>query len=828
LHAFATATTCYGLFIGCAAVVARRRRPLIYTRYSSDLQSDRSNDDQKREVRLLLLTRFSHLVRTIRFATKNLTAARLTYLCLVAVICGCFGSIGNFFSTVLAQSPAELERWFLPLAAAMPLLASAVSTSTSRGASYTRFSSKAQDDRTITDQQRQCRERGIRDGYDMLTALEFADEAISGAKHSRTGFNSMMAAARAGSFKVLYFVNLSRLARDCVLTLQTMRELVYTFKVRVISIDEGIDTAQSDSWELIVAILSVQHQQYLKSLAQNVFRGQEGVVLDQLCVGDYCFGFASEPVPGTEGQGKGRNKKPKTNYIILWAEADWVRKIFNWFVVERQSLRWIARELNRLGAPKDHRATTAEWYHQLLLGLLSNEKYVGRWPWGENKNVRDLTTGDIHQEKRSIAETEKWLRHFPELQIIDDETFAKAQKLLEQNAEAHGKRRGDKGQLDGSSRASHNAHPRHMLSGLIECECCGRLFNVGGKNGKYLFCRGYVMGICQCQTTLRRDLAETLILEAISQKILSNPAWVELLLMHEYRSYEKLQHELPSRRRAIDDALSDVDARIAMLVSNSEKQIVPELETRMTELRTQRDSLRAELKKLLADEGRPSGPPTRKWLEERLADLRSVLTDHGPAAAHALRALVGGRIVVTEIKREGKQRHYLRGRMELRLFALAGAVGVQLGDESDADPATTEVVEIDFRRIERHEEIADEVKRLWDDGMIDMEITKLFGCSRTLISSALDHWYEKRGLTRPDGRSCKKRPAGNRKADKLQSQIMELWHQDLSVSAISEQLGCGLEIVREAVTKWHVERGLPVPDGRARRREIRLKRRDAV
>jgi site-specific DNA recombinase len=52
-QALATATTCYGLFIGFAAVFASRRRPLIYTRYSSDLQSDRSNEDQEREVRLL-------------------------------------------------------------------------------------------------------------------------------------------------------------------------------------------------------------------------------------------------------------------------------------------------------------------------------------------------------------------------------------------------------------------------------------------------------------------------------------------------------------------------------------------------------------------------------------------------------------------------------------------------------------------------------------------------------------------------------------------------------------------------------------------------------
>ena len=60
---------------------------------------------------------------------------------------------------------------------------------------------------------------------DLHPELEFFDEAESGAKHSRAGFDKMLAAARAGAITVLYFVNLSRLARDCVLTLQTLRRV---------------------------------------------------------------------------------------------------------------------------------------------------------------------------------------------------------------------------------------------------------------------------------------------------------------------------------------------------------------------------------------------------------------------------------------------------------------------------------------------------------------------------------------------------------------------------------------------------------------------------
>jgi hypothetical protein len=53
---------------------------------------------------------------------------------------------------------------------------------------------------------------------------------------------------------------------------------------------------------------------------------------------------------------------------------------------------------------------------------------------------------------------------------------------------------------------------------------------------------------------------------------------------------------------------------------------------------------------------------------------------------------------------------------------------------------------------------------------------------------------------------------------------MELWHQDISVTDIATELNCGLEIVREAVVNGHKRQGLPVPDGRKRRREMRLRR----
>jgi hypothetical protein len=98
-----------------------------------------------------------------------------------------------------------------------------VSDGSTNNASYTRYSSDLQSTRSTDDQRRKCRDAARRDGLEICSDLEFGDEAISGAKRNRPGFEELMTAARAGRIQNLYFESLSRLARDCVLTLQTLK-----------------------------------------------------------------------------------------------------------------------------------------------------------------------------------------------------------------------------------------------------------------------------------------------------------------------------------------------------------------------------------------------------------------------------------------------------------------------------------------------------------------------------------------------------------------------------------------------------------------------------
>ncbi len=698
-------------------------------------------------------------------------------------------------------------------------------------ASYSRFSSDMQRDESILDQQRKCRERAQANGHKILPELEFSDGAVSGTKRQREGLNAMLAAAKAGRIKVLYLYSLSRLSRESVITLPLLKDLVYNHGVRVISVSEGIDSNDT-SWELIAHIMSIVHQQFLKDLAGNVLRGQEGAVLSGFSVGDYCFGYRSEPIPGSDQGRRGRNAKPRKMYVIDQDTAAWVQRIFHWFVKERRSLRWITRELNRLGAPKDHRSTKPEWRHQYLPRLLQNRKYVGWWPWGEKRNVRDPLTGKIRQEERASEDSEQWLRHLPHLRLVDDKTFEEAQRLLKINQEAINGSRKEKGKLKGSKHGASGCHPRHLLTQLIVCGHCGHVFHVGGSGGKYLCCPGHAMGTCSCRTQLRRDRAERLILDAIGQRILEDPAWKQRVLEETRKAWKALEEAVPSELASARRSLAEVEQKIARLVDRVENgQCVPEFDKRLTQRRAERRTLTERIEKLeRADHGRPP-EPTESWVEEQLRHLGEVLSLKAPAAAHALRDLVGGKIVVIEIREPGRERFFLQGRFSIGSRTIVeGLIGAteRCGGQSasDSDDSCEEFL-IAFREPPQLEVLSERAKELYDQGLMNAQIAKALGRARSYVTKLLKHWFESRGRTMPDGRSrrakLKQKHVEPPLYERIADDAMALYKRKRLLQDIADALHVDRNTVTAAIRWWHEARDLPVPDGRTRRKDLEAK-----
>ncbi len=457
--------------------------------------------------------------------------------------------------------------------------------------------------------------------------------------------------ARQGRFHVVYFHSLSRLARESIISMSVLKDLVYNHKIRVVSVSEGVDSVL-DGWEMLATLFSLQHEQYLKELSKNVRRGKEGAVGRGFSVGDYCFGYMGEPIPGSE-VGRGRNAKPRMAYAIDLERAPWVKRIFDWYVVERRSIRRITAELNRLNAPKDHRSFKPLWHIVQVRRVLANEKYVGRWPWNRMCNVRDPLTGKIHQEERDASQTAKWTRDLPELRLIDDATFAAAQERLLKNKQATKNHRNSDGQLRGSHSELHRDAPKTLLSGLFKCDKCGGLFYVGGSNRRYLFCQNHLKyGACSCKTYLPIPLAAKMVLSVVSQRILANEAWFQHVLASMKAAWDEAQRELPSELESIERLLAEKRRQIDRLMNSIESgQASSDVSERIAQRRREHDALDRRFRMMNRKRDEIAKPPTEEFLREQLLKLDELLQQADtPAAALALRSLVGGEIILEEVR----------------------------------------------------------------------------------------------------------------------------------------------------------------------------------
>lgn len=195
-------------------------------------------------------------------------------------------------------------------------------------------------------------------------------------------------------------------------------------------------------------------------------------------MGDLVYGYSSVPIPGSENRRRGRNQRPPKKYVIKECEAKWVRQIFHWFVKERRSIQWIIRKLNDLKVPRNNRSRGKKWGRAAVINVLRRTKYIGIWEWGLNQNQRDSDTGEIYQEPRDEEEWKKWIRHLPELKIVEEEIFAEAQRLLDENEAKCAEFRGEEGTFTGS--AKDQANPRHLLQRRIRCSDCDSYFYVAG------------------------------------------------------------------------------------------------------------------------------------------------------------------------------------------------------------------------------------------------------------------------------------------------------------------------------------------------------------
>ena len=685
-----------------------------------------------------------------------------------------------------------------------------------RVASYSRYSTNLQDERSLDQQQNRCRGKAAQLGMAICPELEFSDAASSGTKHDRIGVNALIHAAESGLIDVIIVDSLSRLSREVCFTMNTLKNIITVHGVRFISVTEGIDSALGN-WEVISMILGYGHEEFIKNLRLNVIRGQSDAHLNGYSTGTFPFGYKTVELAGTEF---GRLRKLRREIMPNEDHTQWVRKVFDWFVKDKMPIQQIAKELTRLEAPKDHRSTVSHWNHQSVSHMLSNEYYIGICAYGKKTNVRNPLTGKVRQKLRPVDEASKWITVREDLRIIDQETFDQAQEMLEENRKRYAKKRGKSGRFKGATNDIQN--PRHHLQGLFVCSKCNSQFITHGAH--YMQCKGNINGLCDVKTCLPRELGKKIIIENLQRLLEKNQPLVECLFETLKKSIEARKTNQPNELESLTKNLKEVTSKINRLLDlfenlkegdpEGQKDLLDKIKARTLEKR----NFEKQLAKLSGCSKQSTPVPTLPLIQDKLNFIATAFGNDTLSKIPWNKIL--GIIALMEVDTIGHKRKHFAGFLKLETSRLLSLVTD--GSEVLSDGCDEEVL-LDFIDDPEWFAFKDRILELHAKKMKHKEIAKALGCPRNWVTLALKAHAEESGVPYVDGRKLKKRLGNITLAMKIADEAKVLIDEGWLLQEIAKKFGCCRDIITAAVKHWYSSRWLPVPDGRTRRKSLERK-----
>lgn len=480
---------------------------------------------------------------------------------------------------------------------------------------YARFSTDLQNDRSIADQFAVC------DAYaasnDLIVTHRYEDRAKSSATlFGRDGLLAMIAAAKAGEFRVIVVEALDRISRNPA----DLHSLFQSLDFVGVSIEE-VSRGKADA--ITVGLSGLVGQLFLAGLKEKTRRGLAGVVRDGRSAGGRAYGYA--PVPGQPGE-----------LVIVPEEAAIVRRIFEEYATGN-STRDIAARLNADGTASPRgslwRASIMTGNRARNYGILLNDLYHGERIWNRVHMVRNPDTGK--RISRTNPEHEWQRQPAPHLRIVSEPVWQAVQRRLNDNR-WNGKGRGKK--------------PKRPLAGLLTCAHCGSTITIRARRASgaiYAACTGATeTHICQHKEAVRLDHIESEILGHLAE-LLRDPVYLKAYLDTYHAERRRLAQDASQDRNQLERAATK--ARAAF--DRAERLYIdgiadsPEALQRLRELKSARDIADAAL--VESDE-----PPkvvaihpdaTRRYLDA-LTNLAPTLTNASeqghPQAMSALRELI--------------------------------------------------------------------------------------------------------------------------------------------------------------------------------------------
>ena len=408
-----------------------------------------------------------------------------------------------------------------------------------------------------------------KNGHDLVRL--YVDEGLSGTRtKNRKQFQQMMQDAERGLFAAIVVKDISRLARNTVDLLQSVRKLK-ALGIHMIFLTANM-TSLGDS-EFVLTVFGALAQEESCNISKRVKFGKR-VNAERGRVPNLVYGY--DKIPGDA-----------FHLAVNPEEAAVIRQMYQWYLDAGDGGGKIARLLNSRGLKTKR---NCDWTQKAVCRILTNPLYTGKIVNGKQE-VQDFLTGSrVNREKSDWLVVEQ-----PELRIISDARFQQA------------------GQLMARRRAEFRQHHRrqsnrHLFSTLIVCGHCGWSFKRVVRTYQHTYIRWVCsrhngQGSCPNAVTVDED-ALIQQLDQYFQRLISSRGQLERCLWDQLHLLCKRDKQQDSARSALETQLCALETRRKTCLDLYGEALITrqELDQRLGDSKILLSQLETELERLrLAD-----------------------------------------------------------------------------------------------------------------------------------------------------------------------------------------------------------------------------------
>jgi len=428
---------------------------------------------------------------------------------------------------------------------------------TQRAIGYGRKSFDDPDQRTasVADQETFARTYAERNGLEFVAW--HGDDGITGATMERPGLQRLLAAVVARQADVVIIEDVDRLSRDQE-HLQHMSKIFRVHGIVLHTVAAGVID------HLVLSVKGMIGEQQRMRIAYTTRRGLVGKAKRGGATGGKTLGYGRLL---TSGDGS------SDQLTINPEEAALVCRIFELYA-DGASLKQICNLLNAEGVPSPRarergkynagiwNPSTLSGSVELGEGVLNNSLYIGR------RIFNRRTWVEVPNDKRGFRRVPRlnpeadWvIREEPDLRIIDQDLWL---RVKQRQVEARNAR-DDKFKLTGNPLGGAK-RPAHLLSGLVECGCCGGPFV--GTGGRWR-CKAAMRQACG-NASIRIDQLESRVLAGLREQLLT-PEIIAKFARALQRELDDRQNVADAGRAILEGQLADVRDRMARLARRIEE-----------------------------------------------------------------------------------------------------------------------------------------------------------------------------------------------------------------------------------------------------------------